>query len=291
MAGVFEKMVEKITDENVDSSFMDILFLTYRSFATPEVFFDHLIARFNCELPSNPTQEDITFFHKMKLPTQHSVLKALMWWVERHWHDFATNSIMRSDLDEFAKELEGCGNKDFAKKAWELQSSIDVQSEKFQNMINSKNDGTRKGKSIESLLENIEANELAEQMCLHNFNLFKDIHPIEYLNQIWTVKAKDEDITTPSLDYFIHRFDLESYWVATEIVTVKDLKKRVKIIKKWIMVAKVCLTSSGTNEKDYQSHTKILGCSCKPKFFFRLCHHSRPQFIPSSTPKKDMGPA
>jgi hypothetical protein len=36
----------------------------------PIEFFDYLIARFNAELPSNPSEEDVAFYNKWKEPTQ-----------------------------------------------------------------------------------------------------------------------------------------------------------------------------------------------------------------------------
>lgn len=44
---------------------------------------------------------------------------------------------------------------------------------------------------------------------------------------------------TPNLRAFIERFDKESYWVATEICMVKDLKARAKVLKRWIHVVNV----------------------------------------------------
>jgi hypothetical protein len=96
----------------------------------------------------------------------------------------------------------------------------------------------KKSKSMESMLLQLTPEELAQQICVHNFTLFNNIHPSEFLDQIW---RKDDDSTTPYLTTFIQRFDKEYYWVATEIVSQKDLKKRVTILKTFILAAKVCL--------------------------------------------------
>jgi hypothetical protein len=89
---------------------------------------------------------------------------------------------------------------------------------------------------MESMFLELTPEELGQQLCVHNFKLFKNIHPIEFLQQIW----KREDEETPSLNFFIERFDKESYWVVTEIVSQKDIKKRVTVLKNFILTAKVC---------------------------------------------------
>jgi len=92
---------------------------------------------------------------------------------------------------------------------------------------------------MQSMLAELEPDELAQQICLHNFGLFRNIHPIEFLNVIWK-KPGDDDVT-PSLNFFIARFDKESYWSATEIVSEKDLKKRIKVLSKFIHIAQKSL--------------------------------------------------
>ena len=72
MAAVPEQLIERMTDDQEkDTIFLDLILLTYRSFIKPLEMFDHLIARFNAELPSDPSPEDIQFFNNNKLPTQY----------------------------------------------------------------------------------------------------------------------------------------------------------------------------------------------------------------------------
>ena len=95
---------------------------------------------------------------------------------------------------------------------------------------------------MESMFEKMSAEDIGQQLCLYNFQLFRNIHSVEYLYQIWNPQKLDEDeeSLTPVLDYFIKRFDLECYWVATEICNIKDLKKRITAMKKIINAAQVC---------------------------------------------------
>ncbi len=93
---------------------------------------------------------------------------------------------------------------------------------------------------MESMIHELTPEDLAQQMCIYNCELFKKINAIEFLNQIWRKPSEEQDFLTPSLDFFIQRFDKESYWVATELCMVKDIKKRLKVVQTFIRLAKLC---------------------------------------------------
>ncbi|KAJ3215928.1 hypothetical protein HDU67_010159 [Dinochytrium kinnereticum] len=229
MAGTPEKLIERLTDEDEkDTNFLDTLLLTFRSFMSPDDFFQNLLDRFNCELPTDPNPEDMEYFKKMKSPVQKG------WWVEHHWHDFGVNPQLRKDLEEFVYELKSVKETDFSVEYTKLIELMMAQGKRYEDMILSYRSVERKGKTMESMFAELAPEELGQQLCLHDFKLFKNIHPIEFLHQIW---KKDED-GTPILDFFIERFDKESYWAVTEIVSQKDPKKRVNILRKFILTAK-----------------------------------------------------
>ncbi|KAJ3221580.1 hypothetical protein HK099_003367 [Clydaea vesicula] len=236
MAGTVEKLIDKATNGfERDNEFLDTLFMSFRSFMTPLDFFDNLICKFNAILPDDPTEADIQYFKKMKVPTQKKVLSCLKWWCEYHWHDFGLDSSLKNELREFISSL---NKTEFSQEAIELTWIVTSQAKEYEDMINNIKLVERKGKSMESMILELNFEDISQQLCLLNYNLFKNIHAIEFLNQIWTKKG-DESIC-PSLDFFISRFDKESYWVATEICSQKDLKKRVTILKNFILSAKRC---------------------------------------------------
>ncbi|KAJ3291910.1 hypothetical protein HK104_005714 [Borealophlyctis nickersoniae] len=239
MAATADKLIERLTDqeEEADSSFVDTLLLSYRSFMTPLAFFDQLVARFNCELPPNPSPEDVEYFERMKVPTQRRVLAIFKWWVQYHYHDFGVDSNLKADFEDFADQIEDYRDADFKNDAKELRAIIAKQSRVYEEMFNHYKAVERRGKTMESMFQGLSAEDVGQQLAIHNFKLFRNIHPIELLNKIW----QKDDEGSPSLNHFIQRFDLESYWVATEICSVKDLKKRILVLKKFIQTAKICL--------------------------------------------------
>ncbi|KAH6586466.1 hypothetical protein BASA50_000421 [Batrachochytrium salamandrivorans] len=234
-----EKLFETLTDtQQNDESFMDMILLTFRSFITPIEFFDQLVARFYCELPDNPTQEDIDFFDSMKIPTQRRVLFVIQWWVEHHWHDFGLSSQFRQHLNGFLKEVLECRHADFEQECRELIRIVDNQWQWYEDLLSTYTlGGERRAKTIESMFFDLEPVDIAQQLCIHNHGIFKSIHPIEFLNEIWSGDAD----SSPSFKFFVERFDKESYWVATELVKVRDIKKRTLILKKFVQLVKESL--------------------------------------------------
>ncbi|KAJ3408579.1 hypothetical protein HDV05_004940 [Chytridiales sp. JEL 0842] len=240
MAGTPEKLIERLTDETEGTSdkncYLDTLLLTFRSFMKPADFLHQLIDRYNCMLPPDATPDDVKYFNEMKIPTQARVVFAIKWWVENHWHDFAVSSSLRKDLDDFQLLLSDSEETRFINESERLLTLIEQQSAKYEEMYSYYRMVERRGKTMQSMFLELTPEEIAQQLCVHNFKIFRNIHPIEFLQQIW----KREDEETPSLNFFIERFDKESYWAVTEIVSQKDMKKRVNVLKNFILTAKAC---------------------------------------------------
>ncbi|KAJ3033543.1 hypothetical protein HDV00_006078 [Rhizophlyctis rosea] len=239
MAATPEKLIERLTDQEeiVDSSFMDTVLLTYRNFMKPHDFFDRLLDRFNCEPPLDPTPDDLVYFNQMKEPTQRRVLHIFKWWVQHHYHDFGVDTSLKTDLEDFTDQVETYADADFRADATELREIVDKQSQLYEQMFDAYRAAERRGKQLESMFSEISAEDVAYQLAVHNHKMFRNIHPIEILNEIW---KKDQE-SSPSLTQFVGRFDTESFWVATEICGVKDLKKRILVLRKFIQVAKICV--------------------------------------------------
>jgi len=252
MAGTVPKLIEHLTDNSENNTdFLDTLLLTYRSFISPVDLFNELVARFNCLPPDNPTEDDLIYYDKMKLPVQQRVIKTLRWWVHYHWQDFSFNYQLSTNLKSFLKQLQDYSEEnktDVFKEDTDditniMNTELKAYEEKWEHFKTLHENKSRNLK--DSIIEKFDEETITKHLCLHDFELFKNIHPIEYLNLIWKTKKYDcgdeEEDNTPNLDYFITRFDKESYWVATEICHVPDLKKRSQMLKKWIIIANTCI--------------------------------------------------
>ncbi|KAI8620582.1 ras guanine nucleotide exchange factor domain-containing protein [Chytriomyces sp. MP71] len=211
----------------IDEPFMDTFLLTFRAFLTPQEFLEKLMGRYFCILPADPSREDVEYFNLVKQPTQIRALDTLTWWIEYHWHDYTLSSELKNTLDEFIDNVAQEENPKLKACSTRLLKLINQQTVKYEEMQNYYRIVARRGKTMESMFMEINPEELGQQLCLHNFRLFRNIHAMEVLNQIWIGKKEE----TPYLTFFIERFDKESYWVATEIVSQKDFKKRVQVLK------------------------------------------------------------
>ncbi|KAI8619959.1 ras guanine nucleotide exchange factor domain-containing protein [Chytriomyces sp. MP71] len=238
MAGAPQKLIARLTEQEYkdDNSYIETFLLTFRYFMPAHEFFQQLVSRYNCILPENASTEDTEFFNQQKIPTQTCVVAILKRWVQNHWHDFALDAELKEHLIQFAEEYLYNEDANIRAQSAVLKNLIEDQTVKYEEMYSYYKMVERKGKVLESMILELAPDVLSLQICIHNFKLFKNIHPIEFLHQIW---GSDREMT-PYLNFFIDRFDKESYWVATEIVMQKDIKKRIKVLSTFILTTKAC---------------------------------------------------
>ena len=74
-------------------------------------------------------------------------------------------------------------------------------------------------------------------MTKFEFQVFQGITPKEISHQAWNKSGGKE---APGILQIIQQFNQITYWVATEVVSEKDLKKRVSIITHFINIAEHC---------------------------------------------------
>mmetsp|Transcript_6177 Transcript_6177/g.15663 ORF Transcript_6177/g.15663 Transcript_6177/m.15663 type:complete len:822 (+) Transcript_6177:193-2658(+) len=80
--------------------------------------------------------------------------------------------------------------------------------------------------------------EMAKQMTLMEATMFNKIHPRELLFRNW--KRDDKDLLAPHVTEVITFFNKMSSWVASEIVTCGNPKKRVFVLSRFIHIAEEC---------------------------------------------------
>jgi len=126
MAGTIDKLIERATDgSEKDDTFLDIFLLTYRAYIKPMEFFQLLTARFNCELPPDPTEDDIKYFEEMKGFIQSNVVKVMEYWVKHDWHDFAVYLDLEENLTSFINELKPY--KEYTQRVEDFECKIELQ--------------------------------------------------------------------------------------------------------------------------------------------------------------------
>lgn len=79
--------------------------------------------------------------------------------------------------------------------------------------------------------------EVATQLSMRNFELFRNIEPTEYIDDLFKLKSKSECVNLMKFENIINQ---ETFWVATEILRESNQLKRMKIIKHFIKMALHC---------------------------------------------------
>ena len=79
--------------------------------------------------------------------------------------------------------------------------------------------------------------EVARQITLIEFDLYKAIRPWECLGLAWS--KKDKEKRAPNILKMIQRFNQVSKWIATEIVQTASFRDRTLLIMHLIEVAEV----------------------------------------------------
>ncbi|KAL6607067.1 ras GEF [Neocallimastix sp. 'constans'] len=228
----------------VNENDQDVMILQYKNIYDEDLqvmagTIDKLIERATDGSEKDPTEDDIKYFEEMKGFIQSNVVKVMEYWVKHHWHDFAVYLDLEENLISFINELKPY--EEYTQRVEDFECQIELQKKKYEDMFEYIKKVEKIGKVMNSMLSQLDPVAVAEQLCLYDFKLMKNIHPIEYLNQIWGNKENED---SPCLNFFISRFNLESFWAATEVLQEEDLKKRIEVLKKIIQVTKSCLDNN-----------------------------------------------
>nr|XP_018902577.1 PREDICTED: rap guanine nucleotide exchange factor 2 isoform X3 [Bemisia tabaci] len=83
----------------------------------------------------------------------------------------------------------------------------------------------------------LNAVEVAIQLTLQDFSIFRQIESTEYVDDLFDLKSR---YGTPMLSQFAELVNREMFWVVTEVCSEHNLVRRSKIIKQFIKVARQC---------------------------------------------------
>jgi son of sevenless-like protein len=92
-------------------------------------------------------------------------------------------------------------------------------------------------------LGGFDAEEVARQLALMEFEWFRQILPTELLNKAWINSKAD----APNICCMITRSNTIPFWVATEIVQRDNIDERVAILRKFIYIADHCRALNNYN--------------------------------------------
>jgi len=247
------KLVERVTFEKyADTNFQRDFMYTYRSFTTPKELLELLIKRYNMQVPKGLSYGELQEWKQNKQrPIRLRVINVLKHWLENYWRDFTNDAEMGTKLHEFLmSDVMNSGNQTSAEQLSKLFNKKKEDPNSDRQVIFSKEPPkpillpTKKSSASLALLD-FSSEEIARQLTLIEYNLYKSIKPWEFFNQSWT--KKDKEILSPNILNMIKRFNRASGWVATEIVKTEKLKDRTAALSKFIEVAEKCRTYNNFN--------------------------------------------
>ncbi|KAK0164000.1 hypothetical protein PV328_002674 [Microctonus aethiopoides] len=83
----------------------------------------------------------------------------------------------------------------------------------------------------------LNAVEVAIQLTLQDFSIFRQIESTEYVDDLFELKSR---YGVPMLSQFAELVNREMFWVVTEVCSEHNLVRRSKIIKQFIKIARQC---------------------------------------------------
>ncbi|KAJ5074401.1 guanine nucleotide exchange factor [Anaeramoeba ignava] len=237
-AATLNKLIENLTPElTVDLSFVKTFLLTYQSFTTPEILFQKLVERYN--VPEE--------FARKKKIIQLRVVNVFVLWIQNYFSDFNPNLLHK--LFIFS---ENYLQRDGYQTVLHILKTI--LSKKFQGTSNESeylNMSLPEPKIPKNIfspkltLNDIDEEEIARQLTLYEFNIYKQIKPKELLNQAWNKQKLKHN--SPNVIRLIERFNDLSVWIATSIISQIKLANRVSMIIKFIKIGEYLRTMNNFN--------------------------------------------
>ncbi|GFR88033.1 son of sevenless [Elysia marginata] len=262
--GQLFKLVERLTYHMyADPRFLRTFLLTYRSFCSPRELLELLIKRFEIpeptfnshtvgdemdtlnsqvagdEMAALKYREDLKRFrNKYVKPVQFRVVNVFRHWVDYHPYDFERDHKLLERLKEFLASIKG--------KA--MRKMADILSKGIQRKLESSNPEREFTHQYEPPriewhiarkfedynLMTLHPIEIARQVTLLEFDLYRAIKPSELVGMPWMKKDKQQ--TAPNLLKMIHFSTNFTYWLELFIVETPNLEERVAVISRIIEV-------------------------------------------------------
>ncbi|KAL1228787.1 Son of sevenless [Trichinella spiralis] len=255
------KLVERLTYHMyVDPKFVRTFLTTFRSFCAPSELLQLLIERFDIPDPSagtmaaallseteNKSNMDVSEFDSLLReslkrlrkeyiqPVRIRVLNIIRQWIDHHWYDFDQDAELLANLKHFLKRIE-------------TVHTVVKWTRSLQNIIDRKMETCEESKGFQFAsdpppiemhlaiipeeydLMTLHPIEIARQITLLEFDLYRAVKPIELVGAAWT--KKDKDKRSPQLLKLIQHSTKFTYWLEKCVVECGNLNERVAVMNR-----------------------------------------------------------
>mmetsp|Transcript_7790 Transcript_7790/g.9650 ORF Transcript_7790/g.9650 Transcript_7790/m.9650 type:complete len:604 (+) Transcript_7790:463-2274(+) len=215
---IFQLLQTLLLDITNDQHFTSVFLLSYRSLLEPVELMELLIYR----AFGRPTGAG-NFDSAM----QGKVLQFICCWVEQFYpYDFSGDQHMLYMLSHTLNFLDTLNvRKNIVMKHighWITYT----KAHKIQPML-------KQNSKLKLAKQN--PSEVAKQLTIAEFDIFRSIKPSEFAHQNWC--SEDKDKTAPNILRMINQFNSISNWAASEILKKKTPKARAVLLNRFIVIA------------------------------------------------------
>ena len=271
-ASLNEMVIRLCHEASSDVKFMHTFLLTYRATVEPAELLDRLITRYFTKPPPgrNSGPELKQWFEQTLRPIRVRVMNVLKRWCEAHWQDFANEPSLVASLEAFLRDsvvvklhessvsiLLGLiqshkGQGSHAKQVVNvatLRHRMDEPGSSSSSSVASLGDGDESSSSgMIGVLSRYSPEEVAEQICLLECDLFSALQVKEFFNQGWNKGTNEQkDAAAPNIRLMIQVSNQIITWVAYEILRQPNTAARAKAISRAIQLAQALFDRKNFN--------------------------------------------
>eukprot|EP00011_Vannellida_sp_DIVA3-517-6-12_P004440 CAMPEP_0114614398 /NCGR_PEP_ID=MMETSP0168-20121206/5634_1 /TAXON_ID=95228 ORGANISM="Vannella sp., Strain DIVA3 517/6/12" /NCGR_SAMPLE_ID=MMETSP0168 /ASSEMBLY_ACC=CAM_ASM_000044 /LENGTH=863 /DNA_ID=CAMNT_0001825447 /DNA_START=55 /DNA_END=2644 /DNA_ORIENTATION=+ len=237
--GTKEKLLQNLVDVHFqDIDFINQMIYTHHYFCLSMEMLNYLFEAFREAATTKAETEKVA---KLKTLKQKRIMFILAKWMRACPEDFCGNKEARRAIRAFPKMKFVASEH---QKALQRQIKLMKTSYKQANRARKKRLPQAKaaqepGGAAKNVFQARTADELAQQLTVAEHHTFAKITSAELRHKMWS--DKDADALAPNIHRTIQRFNEISFWVASEIVVLSDLRDRVRTLKKFIHVVERCI--------------------------------------------------
>ncbi|KAF9184154.1 hypothetical protein BGZ51_003518 [Haplosporangium sp. Z 767] len=243
--GTLPALIERLTlHDGLDSNFIATFLLTYRSFTTTKDLFTNLFQRFTIQPPMGLDAEEMEIWTEKKLtPIRLRVFNIIKSWLETYYledepddrealamiKDFSGSTAMKATMTFAAVQLIKLVEKREQSEGAFRKMVLNLTTQAPQPIT------PRSLKKIKFL--ELDPLEFARQLTIMEATVYNKIRPVECLAKAWMSEDPEMAAKAVNIKKMIETSNLYANWINELVLSEKELKKRVLVIRHLVLIA------------------------------------------------------